>query len=105
MSNSTSQLDILVYDATLTFSHWATLSLTVAPDNSASGNFNYLGTITELTGTQNLGSGGSQESYVLDGGEVSMRFSSYPSFGAQFPVAGVASINEAGPFYLIGKRS
>src|SRR2546421_429695 len=105
MSNSTSQLDILVYDATLTFSHWATLSLTLDADNSVSGSFNYIGTITELTGTRNPGPEGSQENYVLDGGEVSMRLSSYPAFGAQFPVAGVASINEAGPFYLIGKRS
>ncbi|HMG74126.1 MAG TPA: hypothetical protein VK582_11550 [Pyrinomonadaceae bacterium] len=105
MSNSVSALDILVYDATLTFSHWATLSLSVAADNGVSGIFIYLGTTTELTGTKNPGSDGSQENYVLDGGEVSMRISSYPAFGAQFPVAGVASISEAGPFYLIGKRS
>ena len=105
MSNSTPQLDILVYDATLTFSHWATLTLTVAADNSVSGSFNYLGTVTELTGTINPGPEGSQENYALDGGEISMRLSSYPAFGAQVPVAGVASINESGPYFLIGKQS
>ena len=105
MSSSISKLDILVYDATLTFSHWATLSLTVAADNSVTGRFDYLGSITELAGKRNSGADGSQENYALDGGEVSMRISSYPTFGAQFPVAGVASINEAGPFYLVGKRS
>jgi hypothetical protein len=105
MSNATHSLQILVYDATLNYNKWATLSFTVAADNSVSGSFEYIGATTELTGKRNAAGDGSQENYQLHGEDVSIRISSYPAFGAQFPVAGVASINEAGPFYIIGKQS
>jgi hypothetical protein len=105
MSSQTYNLQILVYDATLNYSRWATLSFTVAPDNSASGSFEYSGPTTQLVGKKIPGAGGSQDSYELDGGGVSLRFSSYPAFGSEFPVAGVGSINEAGPYFLIGKQA
>jgi hypothetical protein len=105
MSTQTYDLQILVYEATLNSSTWATLSLAVAADNSVKGSFGYLGPAIELTGSRSPGSAGAQDNYELDGEEVSIRLSSYPAFGAQFPVAGVASINEAGPFYMIGKKS
>jgi len=105
MSTQAYNLQILVYEATLNASTWAALSFTVAADNSVRGSFDYLGPAIALTGIKNPGSGGSQDTFELDGEGVSMRLSSYPAFGAQFPVAGVASINEAGPFYLIGKKS
>ncbi len=105
MSSQTYNLQVLVYDATLNYSRWASLSFTVAPDNSVTGTFEYSGPTTELVGKRILGTDGSQDSYELDGGGVSIRISSYPSFGSEFPVAGVASINESGPYFLIGKQS
>lgn len=105
MSNETYNLQILVYDATLNYSRWATLSFTVAPDNSVTGSFEYSGPTIELTGKRNPGGDSSQDSYELDGGGVSLRFSSYPAFGSEFPVAGVGSINESGPYFMIGKQS
>ena len=105
MSSQTYNLQILVYDATLNYSRWATLSFTVAPDNSVTGSFEYSGPTTELDGKRIPGTDSAQDSYELDGGGVSIRFSSYPAFGSEFPVAGVASISESGPYFLIGKQS
>jgi hypothetical protein len=105
MTNQSYDLQVLVYDATLNYSRWATLSLTIAPDNGVTGSFEYAGPTTELIGKRIPGTGGSQDSYELDGGGVSLRFSSYAAFGSEFPVAGVASINESGPYFLIGKQS
>src|SRR5260370_21321444 len=104
MSTQTYNLQVLVYDATLNYSRWATLSFTVAPDNSATGSFEYSGPTTQLAG-ERISGGDGPDSYELDGGGVSLLFSSYPSFGSEFPVAGVASINESGPYFLIGKQS
>jgi hypothetical protein len=105
MSTQIYNLQVLVYDATLNYSRWATLSFTVAPDNSVTGSFEYSGPTTQLIGKRVPGSDGAQDSYELDGGGVSIRLSAYPAFGAEFPVAGVASINEAGPYFIIGKQS
>lgn len=105
MSSQTYNLQILVYDATLNYSRWATLSFTVAPDNSLTGSFEYSGPTIELSGKRIPSAGGSQDSYELDGGGVSIRISSYPAFSSEFPVAGVASINESGPYFMIGKQS
>ncbi len=69
------------------------------------GSFEYSGPTTELAGKKIPGAAGSEDSYELDGGAVSMRISSFPSFGSEFPVAGVASISESGPYFLIGKQS
>ena len=108
MSSESYNLQILVYDSTLNFSRWSTLSLTVAPDNSVTGTLEYTNPITQVTGRRIPGP---QDSYELEGGgagdsmKVSIRISSYPAFGSQLPVAGVASINEQGPYYIIGKRS
>jgi hypothetical protein len=104
MSSQTYNLQVLVYDATLNYSRWATLSFTVAPDNSATGSFEYAGPTTALVGEMVPGGDG-PDRYLLDGGGFSLRFSSYPAFGSEFPIAGVASINEAGPYFLIGKQS
>ena len=103
MSSETHNLLILVYDTTLNYSRWATLSFTVAPDNSLTGSFEYSGPTTMLSGKKSPGSDGAEDTYALDGGGVSIRISSYPDFGSEFPVAGVASINESGPYFLIGK--
>ncbi len=105
MSTQTYNLQVLVYDATLNYSRWATLSFTLAPDNSVTGSFEYSGPTTELVGKRIPGTDGAQDSYELDGRGVSIRFSSYPAFGSEFPVAGVASISESGPYFLIGKQS
>ena len=67
------------------------------------GSFEYSGPTTELAGKKIPGA--AQDSYELDGGAVSIRISSFPSFGSEFPVAGVASISESGPYFLIGKQS
>ena len=104
MSSETYNLQILVYDATLNYSRWATLSFTVAPDNSLTGSFEYSGPTTVLSGKRVPGAEGTEDTYALDGGGVSIRISSYPDFGSEFPVAGVASINESGPYFLIGKQ-
>lgn len=56
-------------------------------------------------GNRNPGPEGSQENCVLEGGRVYMRLSYYPAFRAPFPVSGVASVNEAGPYFLMGKRA
>jgi len=105
MSSETYNLQILVYDATLNYSRWATLSFTVAPDNNLTGSFEYSGPTTVLNGQRIPGAEGTEDTYALDGGGVSIRISSYPDFGSEFPVAGVASINESGPYFLIGKQS
>ena len=105
MSSHIYNLQVLVYDATLNYSRWATLSFTVAPDNSVTGSLDYSGPITNLVGKKIPGTDGSQDQYELDGGGVSIRFSSYPAFGPQFPVAGVASISESGPYFMIGRQS
>ena len=105
MSTQTFNLQILVYDATLNYSRWATLSFTVAPDNRVKASFEYSGPTTELVGKRIPGTDGSADRYELDGGSVSIRFSSYLAFGTEFPVAGVASISEAGPYFLIGRQS
>ena len=105
MSSETHNLQILVYDSTLNYSRWATLSFTVAGDNSLTGQFEYSGPTTVLAGKKIPGTDGSQDSYELDGGGVSIRLSSYPTFGSEFPVAGIASINESGPYFLIGKAA
>lgn len=105
MSNSTHNLSLLVYDPTWTYNNRATLSLTVAADGSVSGIYGYIGPPKNLNGTMTPESDGSQDNYVLIGDGVSMRISSYQVFGGQYPVAGVATIDEAGPFYIIGKRS
>ena len=105
MSTQTYNLQFLVYDATLNYSRWATLSFTVAPDNGVKGSFEYSGPTTDLTGQRIPGTDGSKDDYELDGGGVSIRFSSYTGFGSEFPVAGVASINESGPYFMIGKQS
>jgi hypothetical protein len=102
MSSQDYKLQLLIYDATLNASNWAELSFAVAADDSVTGSFVYIGPSMELTGRRIPGPGGSQDNYELGGAEVSMRLSSYPAY-AQFPVAGVASINEQGPFYIIGK--
>jgi len=104
MSSQPYNLQVLVYDATLNYSRWASLSFTVAPDNSVTGSFEYSGPTTQLVGERVPGGDG-PDSYLLDGGGVSLRFSSYPAFGSEFPIAGVASINESGPYFLIGKQS
>jgi hypothetical protein len=105
MTNQTYNLQVLVYDATLNYSRWATLSFTIAPDNSLTGSFEWSGPNVDLSGKRLPGASGSQDSYELDGGGVSIRLSAYPAFGSEFPVAGVASINEAGPYFIIGKQS
>lgn len=105
MADQTYNLQVLVYDATLNYSRWATLSFTVAPDNSLTGSFDYAGPTAKLTGKKIPGNGGAEDSYAMDGGGFSIRISSYPDFGSEFPVAGVASINEGGPYFLIGKSS
>lgn len=105
MSSQIYNLQILVYDSTLNYSRWATLSFTVASDDSVTGSFEYFGPITSLIGKRIPGTHGSQDQYELDGGGVSIRISSYPAFGPQFPVAGVASISESGPYFMIGKQS
>ena len=108
MSGQAYNLQVLIYDSTLNYSRWSTMSFTVAADDSVTGTLEYTNPITQLTGKRVAGS---QDSYELDGGgagdsmKVSIRLSSYPAFGSQFPVAGVASINEQGPYYIIGKRS
>jgi len=106
MSNSTHNLNLLVYDPTWTFNNRATLSLTVAADGSSvSGIFGYIGPPKNLNGTMNRASDGSQDNYILNGDGVSMRISAYQNLGGQYPVAGVATIDEAGPFFIIGKPS
>jgi hypothetical protein len=105
MSNETYNLKILVYDASLNYSRWATLSFMVAPDNSLTGSFEYAGPTTTLSGRKIPGANGTEDTFALDGGGVSIRISSYPDFGAEFPVAGVASILESAPYFLIGKQS
>ena len=105
MGSQTYNLQVLVYDATLNYSRWATLSFVVAPDNSVAGTFDYSGPTTNLVGKKIAGTDGSKDDYELDGGGVSIRFSSYPVFGSEFPVAGVARILESGPYFLIGKQS
>ena len=105
MSDETYNLQVLVYDATLNYSRWATLAFTVAPDNSVSGTFDYSGPTTNLSGRKIAGTDGSKDDYELDGGGFSIRFSSYPAFGSEFPIAGVASINESGPYFMIGKEA
>lgn len=105
MSSQMYDLKILVYDATLNYSRWATLAFTVAPDDSVTGTFDYSGPTTSLNGKRISGTAGSQDQYELDGGGISIRLASYSDFGLEFPVAGVASINEAGPYFLIGKLS
>jgi hypothetical protein len=105
MSSQTYNLQVLVYDATLNYSRWATLSFVVAPDNGVTASFDYFGPTAQLVGRKIPGPDGSQDSYELDGGSVSIRFSSYPAFGSEFPVAGVASMEESGPYFLIGKQS
>jgi hypothetical protein len=102
MSSQTYKLQLLIYDATLNASSWAKLSFSVAADDTVTGSFVYIGPPMEVTGRRIPGPAGSQDNYELDGEEVSMRLSSYPAY-AQFPVAGVASINEQGPFYIMGK--
>jgi hypothetical protein len=108
MSSQSYSLQVLIYDSTLNYSRWSTLSLTIAPDNSVTGTLEYTNPITKLTGMRIPGAD-SQDSYELVGGSdgdsmaVSIRLSSYPAFGAQFPIAGVASINQQGPYYIIGK--
>ena len=110
MSSQAYNLQVLVYDPTLNFSRWSTLSFTVAADDSVTGTLEYTNPVTQLTGKRIPGAG-SQDSYELEGGgagdsmTVSIRLSSYPAFGAQLPVAGVASINEQAPYYIIGKLS
>ena len=103
MSSQTYNFQVLVYDSTLNFSRWATLSFTVAADDSVTGSFEYNGPVTQLTGKRIPV--GAQDNYELDGVGVSIRLSSYPAFGSQLPVAGVASILEAMPYYIIGKLS
>lgn len=105
MSSQIQNLKLLVYDATLNYSRWAALSFTVADDNSLTGNFEYSGPTTKLAGKKIPGPAGAQDDYQLDGGGVSIRISSYPSFGSEFPVAGVASITLAGPYFIIGKQA
>jgi hypothetical protein len=105
MSSENYNLQVLVYDATLNYSRWATLSFTIAPDNSLKATFEYSGPATELSGRKIPGANGAEDAYALDGKGVSIRISSYPDFGAGFPVAGVASINESGPYFLIGKQA
>jgi hypothetical protein len=105
VNSSAYTLQVLVYDATLNYNRWASLSFTVAPDDSVSGTFEYTNPVTELTGRRIPGPDGSQQSYELDGAGVSLRFSMYPAFGAQCPVAGVGSINESMPYFFIGKRA
>jgi hypothetical protein len=105
MSSESYNLQILVYDATLNYSRWATLSFTVAPDNSLEGSFEYTGPTTALSGKKITGAGGIEDTYALDGEGVSIRISSYPDFGAEFPVAGIASILESAPYFLIGKQA
>jgi hypothetical protein len=105
MSGQTYNLQVLVYDVTLNYSRWATLSFVVAPDNSVTGTFDYSGPTTNLVGKKIAGTDSSKDDYQLDGGGVSIRLSTYPAFGSEFPVAGVASINESGPYFLIGKQS
>jgi hypothetical protein len=105
MSSESYNLQILVYDATLSYSRWATLSFTVAPDNSLKGTFEYTGPTTTLSGKRIPGANGAEDTYALDGQGVSIRISSYSDFGAEFPVAGVASILESGPYFLIGKQA
>ena len=110
MSSQAYSLQVLIYDSTLSFSRWSTLSFTVTADDSVTGTLEYTNPITKLTGKRIPGPG-SQDSYELEGGgagdsmKVSIRLSSYPAFGSQFPVTGVASINEQGPYYIIGKLS
>jgi hypothetical protein len=105
MGSQTFNLQVLVYDATLNYSRWAILSFAVATDDSVTGTFEYSGPTTNLAGKKIAGTDGSKDDYELDGGGVSIRFSSYPAFGSEFPVAGVASMDEAGPYFLIGKQS
>lgn len=105
MNISAYKLQVLVYDPTLNYNRWVSLSFTVAPDDRVTGSFAYTNPVTELTGRRIPGPGGSQDSYELDGGGVSLRFSMYPAFGAQCPVAGVGSINESMPYYFIGKQA
>src|SRR5882672_2295149 len=102
MGGQTYNLQVLVYDATLNYSRWATLSFAVAADNSVTGTFEYSGPTTNLVGKKIAGIDSPKDDYELDGGGVSIRFSSYPAFGSEFPVAGVASMLESGPYFLIG---
>ena len=50
MGSQTYNLQVLVYDATLNYSRWATLSFVVAPDNGVTGTFDYSGPTTNLVG-------------------------------------------------------
>jgi hypothetical protein len=108
MSSQAYNLQVLIYDPTLNFSRWSTLSLMVAADNTVTGTLEYTNPMTQLTGRRIPGT---QDDYELEGGgaedsmKVSIRMSSYPAFGSQLPVAGVATINEQGPYYIIGKLS
>ena len=104
MISSRYELQVLVYDATLNYSRWVALSLTVAPDDSVTGSFEFTNPVAQLTGRRIPGTDGSQDHYELDGGGVSLRLLAYPAFGAQYPVAGVGSINESKPYYIIGKQ-
>jgi len=110
MSSQAYRLQVLIYDSSMNYSRWSTLSFTVAADDSVTGTLEYTNPITQLTGKRIPGPG-SQDSYELEGGgagdsmKVSVRLSSYPAFGSQFPVTGVASISEQGPYYIIGKLS
>jgi len=103
MSSQAYSLQVLIYDATLSFSRWSALSFSVAADDSVTGTLEYTNPYTQLTGKRIPGQG--KDDYELDGKGVSIRLSAYPDFGAQYPVAGVGSINAPGPFYIIGKRS
>jgi hypothetical protein len=105
MGSEAYNLQVLIYDATLNFSRWSTLSFTVEENNSITGTLEYTGPPTQLTGQRIPGEGGSKVDYELDGAGVSIRLSAYPDFGTQYPVAGVGSIDAPGPFYIIGKRS
>ena len=79
MGGQTYNLQVLVYDATLNYSRWAILSFAVAADNSVTGTFEYSVPTTNLVGKKIAGTDGSKDDYELDGGGVSIRFSSYPA--------------------------
>src|SRR5215470_12488470 len=111
MSTSTYYIQVLIFNSDLTSSRWSQLQFTVAANNTIHGEIQYIGPAVKLTGKLIPGMGGGPDRYEFDqdgipvGTGITIRLSSYPSFGFQLPIAGVASINRSTPFFVLGSLS
>src|SRR5262249_22710415 len=111
MSTSGYNTQVLIFNADLTSSTWSQLRFTVATNNIIHGEIQYRGPSVKLSGKLIPGVGGAPDRYEFDqdgvpvGTGITIRLSSYPSFGFQLPIAGVASINRSTPFFVLGSLS